>query len=374
MDPGAIATYVPTLLRYIGAVLGLGVIIYIVYRVQIALGIKREAAIGRTLVTPWVIGFLAFSLFPLGASLYLSFTHYNLFKPPEWQGLDNYKSLFDLQTAPLKSRTQRTSDALKAGYDEVLRVEIGDGGFVVGATQAQFWRSMRLTLLYAFLSVPLGLLGALAVAMLLNQSVRGLGIWRVIYYMPAVLPAVAQALLWRWIFASSGLLNSTLQPVYNLFGLPLPKWFSDPALALPALLIMSMWGVFGANSVILLAGLKGIPKELYEAASIDGAGAWSKFRNVTVPMLSPSLFYNLVVSVIGAIQVFEVAAFIPLPDSAGTFLNWLVYRQAFSLGGDMGLASAMGWLMLLLTLVLTVFIFRSSAAWVFYQGSREEVA
>lgn len=373
MDPGVIGSYGPTLVRYVAVALGLVAVMYGVYRLQLALGVRHEAAAGRALVTPWVIGFLIFQLFPIGASLYLSFTRYNLFRPPEWIGTRNFVELFDLQTAALQSRTQRTSDALKAGYDEVLRIEIGDGGFVVGAKQARFWRSMRLTLLYALISVPLGLLGALGVAMLLNQKVRGLGIWRVLYYMPAILPAVATALLWRWIFSPSGLLNAGLSPIYRLLGTETPRWFTNPDLALPAFIIISLWGVFGANSVILLAGLKGIPRDLYEAAAIDGGGDWVKFRHVTIPMLSPALFYNLVVGTIAAIQVFEVAAFIPLPDSAGTFLNWLVYREAFEFR-RMGLASAMGWIMMIIILALTLMIFRSSAAWVFYQGSREEGA
>ncbi len=255
----------------------------------------------------------------------------------------------------------------------MLHIQIGDGGFVVAAKDAPFWRSMRLTLLYAFLSVPIGLLGALAVALLLNQNVRGLGFWRVLYYMPAILPTLATALLWRWIFSPSGLLNNAAQPLYNLLSINPPRWFADPNLALPAFLIISLWGVFGANSVILLAGLKGIPQELYEAASIDGGGAWAKFRYVTIPMLSPSLFYNLVTSTIAAVQVFDYAAFIPTPPSAGTFLNWLIYQQAFSYQ-QMGLASAMAWIMLLLILGMTVLIFRSSSAWVFYQGAREEAA
>ncbi|MHB8627530.1 MAG: carbohydrate ABC transporter permease [Aggregatilineales bacterium] len=374
MDPGALNTYVPTLIRYGLVAVGVVVFMWIVYRIQIALGVKREAAAGRALVSPWVVFFLVFEVFPIGSSLYLSFTQYNLFKAPQWIGLDNYKSLFDLQIVSIPPAAQQTGGSLlPPGYEEVQRVPIGDGGFVLGAKQAPFWRSMRLTLLYAFLSVPIGLIGALVVALLLNQKVRGLSFWRVLYYMPAILPAVASALLWRWIFSSSGLLNGALMPVYNLLNMSPPRWFSDPNLALPALLIISLWGVFGANSVILLAGLKGIPQELYEAAAIDGAGNWGKFRNVTVPMLSPSLFYNLVISTIGAVQVFELAAFIPLPPSTGTFLNWLIYQQAFTFN-KMGMASAMGWIMLVVTLALTLLIFRSSSAWVFYQGAREEKA
>lgn len=373
MDPGALGSYAPTFGRYILIAVGILIGMYVVYRLQIAFGIKREAATGRALVAPWLAFFFVFQLFPLGSSLYLSFTEYNLFKSPQWVGTKNYEQLFALHGAALESREQRSSDVLPARYEEVVRIEVGDGGYVIGAGNARFWRSLRLTLLYAFLSVPIGLAGALGVALLLNQNVRGLGFWRVLYYMPAVLPAVASALLWRWIFSQSGLLNVGLSPIYNLLNIQPLRWFTDPNLALPAFLIISLWGVFGANSVILLAGLKGIPTELYEAADIDGAGNWAKFWNVTIPMLSPSLFYNLVTSTIAAIQVFEVAAFIPLPDSAGTFLNWLIYREAFDLR-RMGMASAMGWIMLLIILALTLMIFRSSSAWVFYQGAREEAA
>jgi multiple sugar transport system permease protein len=373
MDPGVLGSYTPTLLRYIGVALGLIVIMLVIYRVQLRFGVQSEAAAGRALVSPWVIGFLIFQLFPIGTSLYLSFTKYNLFKAPEWVGTDNFRELFSLQAVTFQSHDQLNSKTIQPGYEEVLHIDVGDSGLIVAAKQARFWRSIRLTLLYAFLSVPVGLIGAVGVALLLNQNVRGLGFWRVLYYMPAVLPAVATALLWRWIFSPSGLLNAMLQPVLSLTSTEPPRWFSDPNLALPAFIIISLWGVFGANSVILLAGLKGIPQDLYEAASIDGAGGWAKFRNVTLPMLSPAIFYNLVVSTIAAIQVFEVAAFIPLPETAGTFLNWVIYREAFEFR-RMGMASSMGWIMLLIILALTVLVFRSSSAWVFYQGSREEAA
>lgn len=320
---------------------------------------------------PWVIGFLIFNVFTIGASLYLSFTEYNLFRAPEWIGLGNYQEIFDVSFGTLESREQRSSDVLARRHDEIIRVEIGDGGFVFGARADSFWRSMRLTLVYAFVSVPLGLAGALGVALLLNQKVKGLGFWRVLYYMPAVLPAVATALLWRWMFSQSGIINTLTQPIWRLTTNEPPRWFTDANLALPAFVIIGLWGVFGANSVILLAGLKGIPQELYEAASIDGAGNWAKFRHVTIPMLSPALFYNLVTSTIAALQIFELAAFIQTPESVGTFVNWLIYQEAFTLR-NMGMASAMAWILLLIILALTALIFRSSEFWVFYQGQREK--
>jgi multiple sugar transport system permease protein len=372
MDPGPLGTYIPTLVRYVAVALGLGVVMFIVYRVQLRLGVRRDGATGRALVVPWVVGFLIFTLVPIIASLYLSFTEYRLFTPPKWIGADNYNRLFTLSAGALESAEQRSSEVLAPRHQEILRVQVGNGGFVIGAQEPDFWRSVRLTLAYGFLTVPLGLFGALAVALLLNQKVKALGFWRVLYYMPAILPAVATALLWRWIFSpQSGLLNGVLAPLYNVLNIDPPRWFSDPNLALPALVIMSLWGVFGANTVILLAGLKGIPQELYEAADIDGAGNWSKFWRVTIPMLSPALFYNLVTATIGAIHGgFEIAAFIPIPATTGTFLNWEIYQQAFNFR-QMGMASAMGWLVLILVLVLTALIFRSSQAWVFYQGARE---
>ncbi|MEP7290978.1 MAG: sugar ABC transporter permease [Chloroflexota bacterium] len=372
MDPGALQTYLPTLARYILVAVGLAVLMVVAYRVQIRLGVKHEAATGRTLVLPWVIGFLIFNVFTIGASFYLSFTEYNLVQAPKWVGLANYQDLFNVSAGILDSRDQRTNDALPPRQKEVLRIEVANGGFVFGAQQEDFWRALRLTLPFAFLSVPAGMIAALGVALLLNQRVKLLGFWRVLYYMPAILPAVATALLWRWIFApNSGLLNNILMPIYNLFGWETPRWFTDPNLALPAFIIISLWGAFGANSVILLAGLKGIPKELYEAAEIDGAGEWAKFRNVTIPMLSPALFYNLVTSVIAALQVLELAAFIPTSAAIGTFVNWQIYNEAFTFR-NMGMASAEGWILLVIILILTAIVFRSSQAWVFYQGAREE--
>ena len=370
MDISALNSYLPTLVRYVLVAFLICLTMWVVYRVQRALGVRHEAATGRALVTPWVIGFLVFNVFTIGSSLYLSFTEYNLFKAPEWVGLKNYQELFDLDFATLDGADQRSSEALEPRYREFVRIQTGDGGFVLGAREEDFWRSMRLTLLYAFISVPLGLLGALGVALLLNQKVRGLGFWRVLYYAPAVLPAVATALLWRWMFAGSGLINTALDPLYGVLNVSRPSWFTDPSLALPAFILISLWGIFGANSVILLAGLKGIPGELYEAASIDGAGDWTKFLRITVPMLSPALFYNLVVSTIGALQVFEIAAFINTSDDVGTFLNWLIYREAFDFR-DMGMASAMAWVFLVIVIALTAMIFRSSDAWVFYQGAKD---
>jgi multiple sugar transport system permease protein len=158
--------------------------------------------------------------------------------------------------------------------------------------------------------------------------------------------------------------------VYNALNIQPLQWFTDPNLVLPAFVIMGMWGVFGANTVILLAGLKNIPKHLYEAADIDGANGWQKFLNITIPMLSSTMFYTLVTGVIGSLQIFTQAFFIEIPRRAGSFINVLIYTEAFSFR-RMGYASALAWVLLLIILVLTVLIFRSSALWVFYEGEKQ---
>lgn len=313
------------------ALLGVGVLLYVLLP---KLGMKREAATGLALVSPWIMGFLIWTAYPIAASLYYSFTQYNIFQPPRWIGLDNYTRIL-------------TNDP-------------------------SFWPSLRMTLLYGAISLPLGLAGSLAVALLLARRVKGVGLWRTLYYLPAVIPAVAVILLWRWLLGTNGLFNIALSPLYNLLNVARPSWFTDERFALPGLIIMSLWGVFGANAVILLAGLKNIPAHLYESAELDGAGAWAKFWNVTIPMLSPTLFYTLILGVIAAVKTFEPGIFIRLnPRTTGTFLQVLVYNNAFA-GGDsrMGYASALSWIMLVILLVLTLLTFRSSAAWVYYEGEK----
>ena len=167
----------------------------------------------------------------------------------------------------------------------------------------------------------------------------------------------------------SGLINFFLQPFYALFNIGPLQWFTEPKLVLPAFIIMGMWGVFGANAVILLAGLKNIPQQLYEAADIDGAGTMQKFRFITLPMLSSTLFYTLVTGIIGALQIFTQAFFITVPRRAGTFMNVLIYQEAFAFR-NMGYASALAWVLLVVILILTVLVFRSSAAWVHYEGAK----
>jgi multiple sugar transport system permease protein len=323
--------YTRTIYDYLAVGAVIVVLMIVLNKVLRAFGVRREVATGYSLILPWILGFLIWNVGPFAYSFYLSLTDYNGLQSPNFLGFDNYHRMF-------------TDDR-------------------------NFWPTLRFTLFYSLFNVPLGLVGALLTATLLNQNVRGLGAWRTIYYLPAVLPAAATALLWRWMFASDGLINYFLKPVLRLLDQPPPTWFTDRDLVLPSYIIMGLWGVFGANTVILLAGLKNIPRDLYEAATIDGAGRLRKYFNVTIPMLSPTIFYVLIMGVIGSLQTFTVAFFIESPRRAGTFVNVYIYREAFQFN-RMGYASALGWVMLLIILLFTLLVFKSSPAWVYYEGEK----
>ncbi len=326
--------YLRTLIDFVIAGGGIALVMVIVYQALARLGAKRETAAGYALIMPWLLGLIIWTAYPIGASLYYSFTDFNGLQTPNWVGLSNYQRLL--------------------------------------AANSFFWPSLRMTLLYGAISLPIGLALSLAVAMLLARDVRGIGFWRTMYYIPAVIPAVATIILWIWLLSTDGLFNQIMSPLYRLIGMERPSWFTDPRYALPGLIIMSLWGVFGANTVILLAGLKNIPNHLYEAVEIDGGGAWAKFRHVTLPMVSPTLFYTLVLGVIAAVKTFEPGIFIRLPRATGTFLQVLVYQYAFGTRALMGLASALSWIMLIIIALLTLLVFRTSALWVFYEGERRK--
>lgn len=323
--------YLSTLSHYVGVAAAIAAGMWVTNRVLVRVGLRRDAAMGLALVLPWLLGFLIWNLGPIAASLYFSFTDYNILQAPKVVGLANYERLL-------------TQDP-------------------------NFWPSVRLTMAYAALSVPIGLIGSVFAAILLNQGVRGIGLWRTLYYLPAILPAFVTALLWRLMFlpTRSGLVNAATEPIWSLFGDKPPGWFLDRDMLLWGFVIMSFWGVFGANTVIVLAGLKNIPRDLYEAASVDGAGIWARLRHITLPQLSPTLFYLLVMGIIAAVQVFDQPLFIQLPAGSPAFLNVYLYSQGFTFF-QMGYASAIAWFMFAVILVLTIAVFRSSAAWVYYES------
>lgn len=287
---------------------------------------RREAMEGYLFILPWLLGLLIFVVGPICASFYLSFTGYEIVRPPAWVGLRNYEQL------------------------------LGD---------RLFWQALKVSTLYVLTSVPLGLILSFSVALLMNQRVYFIGLWRTVYYIPSLVPVIASTMLWLWIFNPEfGLLNMGLRMV----GIEGPLWLGHSRWALPSLILMSLWTV-GAPMLIYLAGLQGIPTDLYEAADIDGAGVWPKFLNITVPMMTPVIFFNLVINMIAAFQVF-VQPYIMTqggPRYATLFYVLHLYQNAFQFF-RMGYASALAWVLFAVILVLTGLIFRSSAAWVYYEG------
>ncbi len=285
---------------------------------------RKEAVAGWLFISPWIAGFLIFAAGPIIASLALSFSYWDAITPPQFAGLANYRRLFT---------------------DPLLR------------------KSLFNTVYYAVFAVPLGMCTALGLALLLNQKLRGMGIFRTLFYLPAVTSGVATYLLWMWLFNPQlGLINRFLRH----FTSNPPLWLSSPDWAMPALIIMSLWGAGGAM-LIFLAGLQNIPEQLYEAATIDGASNWKQFVHVTLPMLSPTIFFNLVMAVIGSFQVFS-AAFVMTnggPSNATLLYVLYLFQNAF-MYFRLGYASAMAWLLLVIVLILTLIQFRTSKRWVHY--------
>ena len=287
---------------------------------------RREAITFYILISPWFLGFLVFLAYPMLRSLYLSFTSYNLLSTPEWVGLRNFDRIF---------------------------------------SDAKFWQSLKVTLIYALGSVPGGTIIALALAMVLAQKLRGVNLLRTMFFIPSILGSVAVAVLWWFIFRpEGGLLNLAL----GIFGIQGPDWLLSEQWALPAMIIMSWWSV-GGQIVIYLAGLKGIPVNLYESAEIDGANEWHKFRFVTLPMLSPTIFFNVVLAIIGALQVFEAGFILTRggPNDATLFYMINLYDRAFQMA-QMGYASALAWILFLIIMAITLLVVRSSTAWVYYES------
>lgn len=291
---------------------------------------RREAITFYLCISPWIVGVLAFVAGPMLASLGISFTRWELLSPPVFVGLRNYERMF-------------TRDPL-------------------------FWQSLKVTALYTAAYVPTELIGGLALAVLMNRRVRGITVFRAIYYLPSVLSGVAFVVVWMWLLhPTAGLINTVLR----LAGIQGPRWLADPSTALIALWMMSLWGL-GRAAVIYLAGLKAVPGELLEAAAIDGAGRWKRFWRVTLPLLTPTIFFNLVLSIISTFQTFT-SAFVATdggPLDSTLFYVLYLYRQAFQ-NFNMGYASALAWVLFVIVLVLTLLVVRSARRWVYYEGERE---
>ncbi|MHB0855933.1 MAG: carbohydrate ABC transporter permease [Anaerolineae bacterium] len=278
-------------------------------------------------ISPWALGFLVFTLLPIVASLALSFTNYDMILVPKFRGLANFQELF--------------KDPL-------------------------FYRSLYNTVYLVFFAVPLGMIVSFTIAMLLNQKVWGMAAYRTAYYMPSVIPIIASAALWMYLLQPQwGLVNGFLKSI----GLPGPGWLASEVWSKPALIMLMVWGS-GGTMIIYLAGLQDIPESLYEAAHIDGANGWGRFMHITVPLMTPTIFFTLVMSLIGTFQVFSVV--FVLTDGMGGPVNstlvYLVYlyRNAFAFF-RMGYASAMAWVLFVIVLVLTLMQFKMASLWVYYE-------
>lgn len=277
------------------------------------------------MLSPWIVGML-FTIIPFGVSLYLAFTDYNLLQAPKWVGFENFLRLFQ---------------------------------------DPKIAQATSVTLSYTIFAVPLSIVTALALAVLLNRGVRGLNFYRSVFYLPSLIGgSVAIVMLWRSIFGYNGIVNQFL----GFFGIPGPGWTTDPDWALVTLVTLALWG-FGASMVIFLAGLRQIPRSYYEAAAVDGAKGWRQFRSITLPLLSPVIFFNLVLGLIGSIQTFTQAYVFSGgtggPAESTLFYNLYLYQQGFQ-RFDMGYASAMAWVMFVVIALFTAINFLVSKYWVFY--------
>ncbi|WP_020620471.1 carbohydrate ABC transporter permease [Paenibacillus daejeonensis] len=284
---------------------------------------------GLLFTSPAILGFLLFTLGPMIASLVLSLTDYNVFKAQtSFVGLDNYVRLF-------------------GGEDEL------------------FYRSLGVTFYFVLLRVPAVILISFAVALLLNMNVRGKSIFRTIIYLPSIVPAVASAMIWMWLLNPDlGLVNSALSAV----GLPTSNWLYAENSVVPSVVLTTLWGI-GGTVIIFLAGLTGIPKQYYEAIDVDGGGWYSKLRHITIPMVTPTIFFNTIMTIIGSFQVFNEAYILTEggPNNRSLFYVFYLWRTGFR-DTEMGYASALAWVLFLIILFFTYLVFRSSKSWVYYEG------
>jgi multiple sugar transport system permease protein len=292
----------------------------------------REAWAGLFFVSPWIISLLVFTAYPVLATFFFSFTNYDMLDTPQWVGLANYQTM--------------------AIHDP------------------DFWRAVGNSAYYAFISVPLSLVVALGLALLMNMRARGIGVYRTIFYLPALVPPVASTMIFILMFtpAQGGLINTLLGTV----GIPAQGWLMNTAEAKPVLITLGMWGL-GSATLIFLAGLKEIPVSLVEAVNIDGANAWQRFRTIILPLLSPLILFNLVMGVINSFQVFTQALVLgdTTGEPAGSTLMFmvLIYRNAFRYF-SMGYATALSMVLFVAVLLITFLIFRSARLWVYYEGDR----
>jgi multiple sugar transport system permease protein len=286
---------------------------------------RSQFLLAMVFISPWVIGLLAFTVYPIFYTVQLSFTRYGGFNKPIYIGLDNYTRMLD---------------------DPVFRKAL--------------WN----TLYYTFMAVPIGVVVAMVLALAMNQPVREISVYRVILYLPSILPLFALSLIfWALLDPNQGIVNEILRSL----GFDPPNWFGNVNTAKPAIVVMAQFGA-GQVALVFLAGLKGIPSHLHEAAMIDGASAMSRFRNITIPLMTPVILYDLILGISLGLQVFTQSFIITQggPANSTNFLVYYIYNNAFSFGGNLGYASAIGVFLFVLTFVLAFIVFRTSSRWVHY--------
>ena len=289
---------------------------------------KQQTVFGYLFILPWVVGFLVFGIYPMIMSLYYSLCQYDVLRIPQFIGFENYRRLL-----------------FEDNY---------------------FWLSISNTLFYTVIRVPFCILGSLLLAVLVNNKLKGMKLFRTVFFIPSIVTGVVLSVVWLWMFNPQyGLINTFLA----YMGVSGPLWLLDPAWSKPSMILMSIWSIGGGRMLVFLAALQGIPVHLYESVEIDGGGWWAKFRNVTVPMLSPVIFLWTVLEIIFSLQVF-IEAYIMTqggPLNSTMFYNLYLYNKAFN-DFDMGYASALAWILLVITLVITVIQFQMSKRWVHYDG------
>ena len=292
---------------------------------------RRDQFLGLSFISPWLFGMLVFTLYPILASFYFSFCDYRVLSAPKWVGMRNYVELFQ---------------------------------------DKEYFHQSLINTAYMFIELPMALALSLAIALLLNMKLRGMAFFRTLYYIPSVVPTVASSVLWLWLLnPENGLINKTLASV----GIPVSSWLNDPNWAKPAFITMDLWAV-GGGMIIYLAALQGVPQQLYEAAELDGATSWDKLKNVTLPAISPVIFFNLILGVIGTFQYFTQAfvmtganGTVGGPANSTLFYALYLYQNAFQYF-RMGTACAMAWILFLLTLLASWVVFKTSARWVYYDN------
>lgn len=285
----------------------------------------RRTITGYLFIMPFILGVIFWVLYPALMAAWLTFQQWNLITPPKFVGLQNFKTMF--------------ADSL-------------------------FWQALKVTSIYTFFSVPMGLVLSFILALLINTKMRGIAFFRTVYYLPSIVPAVASAVLWAWIYNTDfGLINGIL----SYFGIPKVAWLQETSYALPALILMSLWSA-GQAMIIFLAGLQGIDEIYYEAAKIDGAGRWSQMVNITIPMMSSVIFFNLILGIINSFQIFTAGYLMTNggPQNATLFYVLFLYRVGFQYL-KMGYAAALSWVLFFIILILTLIVFKTVGRRVYYQ-------